>query len=161
MKLLSCLLIAFSILVSNVYADEELKQQEYMIDKIERLLKEQPDHWYIRNDRLVYCENKQYISEIAKVTFPEVSAYADIVLSFQILRDSRESYIKFHKPDLGIVSERYEPKLFERLDKIIKVQLYKKLKTEVGSYIENLEEKPKEIFKKDPQEESGGIRKKL
>lgn len=160
MKWLCYLLIVFSLLTSNVYSDE-LVQQEYMVDKIEKLLKEKPDHWYIRNDRLVYCEDKQYIAEIAKVTFPEVSAYADIVLSFQILRDSKESYIKFHKPDLGIVSERYEPKLFETLDKIIKVQLYKKLKTEVGSYIENLEEKPKEVFKEDPQEESGGLRKKL
>lgn len=149
MKLLSCLLIAFSILVSNVYADEELKQQEYMIDKIERLLKEQPDHWHITNDTLFYCEDKKYLKDAIESSFPEHVAYVDIVIDFRLMKGEEDSYISFEKPDLGLLVDRdyqNQQKLFRRLDKTIKVLLYKKLQKEVGWYVENMEEKetPKE-----------------
>ena len=141
MKWLSCFLIAFLIIVSNVYA-KDLKQQEYMIDKVEKLLKEQPDHWHITNDTLLYCEDKKYLKDAIEISFPEHTPYTDIVIGFRIMRGDEESYIDFEKPNLGLLVDRdYEnqQKLFRRIDKTIKVLLYKQLKNEVGWYVENLE----------------------
>jgi len=146
MKWLSCLLIAFSVFVSNVYA-EDLKQQEYMIDKIEKLLREQPDHWHITNDTLFYCEDKKYLKDAIEISFPESTPYTDIVVDFRIMKGEEDSYIDFEKPDLGLLVDRdYEnqQKLFRRLDKIIKVLLYKQLKDEVGWYVDNMEKKSEE-----------------
>jgi len=120
------------------YSDD-IEQQEYMIDKIEKLLKEKPDHWYISSDTMLYCENKDILKKASEQLYPEHSAYTNIVIGFRLMRGDDNSYVSFEKPELGLLSDREKP--FRRIDKIIKVQLYKKLKKEVGWYVENLEEK--------------------
>ena len=117
----------------------DLNQQEYMIDKIEKLLNEKPDHWYISSDTFLYCENKDKLKKAINDLYPENSAYTNIVIGFRLMRGDDNSYVSFEKPDIGLLSDR--EKLFRRIDKIIKTQLYKKLKKEVGWYVENLEEK--------------------
>jgi len=167
MKWFSCFLIAFSLLVPNVYADD-LKQQEYMIDKIEKLINEQPDNWYISNDSLFYCPDKKYMKGVSEKTYPEHSAYTEIVIDFRILRGSENSYYSFEKPDLGLLSNYdhgNQLEVFNRLDKIIKVLLYKRLEKEVGWYVKNIEEKQKEISNVEEKEvvekQSDDGRKKL
>lgn len=158
MKWLSCCLIIFSLLGSKVYAnDYETKQQEYIIIKIEKLLKEQPDNWGITNDTLFYCPHKEYVDDTFSESYPEHVAYTDIVIKYRIMRGGEQSYIVFQKPDLGILSDRDfgndEKKLYQRIDRIVKILLYKKLKKEVGVIADiqdnqsrqKIEEKPEEI----------------
>ena len=149
MKWLYCLSIVFILLVPNVHADDEIEQQRYIFEKIKKSINEQPDHWYIRNDRLVYCEDKKYINNVAEHSFPETLAYTDIVISFAIMRAYGESYINFEKPKLGMLtisrySDKEEIKLFKEMDQLIKIQLYRALKREVGIISDMRENQKKE-----------------
>lgn len=164
MKWLCCLLIIFSLSISNVYAND-LEQQEYIIDKIEKLLKEKPDHWYVTNYIMFYCPDKERVDDASNSLYPEHTVYTEIVINFNLMRgDEEDSYVNFEKPNVGLLSGndyKNQRKIFRRIDRIIKVELYKRLKKEVGWYVENLQEKPKEIKKEKSQEKLKVLRDKL
>lgn len=146
------LILASLVIAVNTIKADDLKEQEYMINKIEKLLEERPDNWYITNDSLFYCPDKSYIKNVSELPYPEHSAYTEIVIEFRLMRGSRNSYISFEKPELELLSNydhKNQVKVFRKIDKMIKVLLYKQLKKEVGLYVENMEEK--EVPKEEPK----------
>jgi hypothetical protein len=125
-----------------------------LIDNIIKSFDEESENWYFGTSYCVYAKTPKQLKKTFGSLYPEHDPNSILVIHFNLNRAGEQSYIHFKKPDsYGFISEGRD-KSFEKFSKALKIQVYKKLKKQVGYEVDN--KSSKEVKK----EEKAEVKKK-
>jgi len=124
-----------------------------LIDNIIKSFDEEPENWYFVTSTCIYAKDKKRLKKAISVLYPENDPNSILVINFYLNKGNEGSYIHFEKPDIGFISEGHDDE-FKKFDRAIKIQLYKKLKRQVGSYVTEQKESPK--VESEPEKKKDG-----
>jgi len=124
-----------------------------LIDNIIKSFDEEPENWYFGTSTCIYAKDKKRLKKAISVPYPEHDPNSILVINFHLNKGNEGSYINFEKPDIGFISEGHDDE-FKKFDRAIKIQLYKKLKRQVGSYVTEQKESPK--VESEPEKKKDG-----
>ena len=151
MRIIGLILTILILYIHPVFALSMDLNHEVICKNIIKSFQEEPDNWILKSQYLVYVSNLTQIQKLRKQIYPEVSAFAEVVIIYNIY----DNFVRIDKPfDLDFDSKIEKKLLFE-----IKKFIYKDLKNQVGSLIDKEKNiKTKEI-PVETKEEIDGMKK--